>query len=164
MQFWLLGTNGFHVKSKNEWFTAAGLRSRQSLKYENFPSSFGRLSWRSAPKSEPHVQHDCFLFNQSNLWILALSFTLKSSFLKLPIICVRENLLSQNVDTVHSIFVIKKSTPFLSSFILEPVHRNDSYFFRDLQNKRHAIMLLSDSVWVLDFANSDSVLCIFSFI
>ena len=72
--------------------------------------------------------------------------------------------MSQNIDTVHSIFVIKKSTPFLSSFILEPVHRNNSYFFRDLQNKRHAIMLLSDSVWVLDFANSDSVLCIFSFI
>ena len=38
MHFCLLGknaTNGFHVKAKNERFTAPGLRCRQNLKYKN---------------------------------------------------------------------------------------------------------------------------------
>ena len=35
MHFRLLGTNGFHVKAKNERFTAPGSRCRQNLKYEN---------------------------------------------------------------------------------------------------------------------------------
>ena len=43
VHFRLLGTNGFHVKAKNERFTAASSRCRQNLKYENFTSSFGRL-------------------------------------------------------------------------------------------------------------------------
>jgi len=34
--------NGFHVKAKAEKFTADVSRCRQSLKYENLPSSFGR--------------------------------------------------------------------------------------------------------------------------
>ena len=67
VHFRLLGTNGFHVKAKNERFTAASSRCRQNLKYENFPSSFGRLRQNTAPKIEPHVQHDYFSsFNQSN--------------------------------------------------------------------------------------------------
>ena len=67
VHFRLLGTNGFHVKAKNERFTAASSRCRQNLKYENFPSSFGRLRQNTAPKSVPHVQHDYFSsFNQSN--------------------------------------------------------------------------------------------------
>ena len=41
--FRLLGTNGFHVKAKNERFTAANSRCRQNLKYENVTSSLGRL-------------------------------------------------------------------------------------------------------------------------
>ena len=32
VQFRLLGTNGFHVKAKNERFTAASFRCRQNLK------------------------------------------------------------------------------------------------------------------------------------
>ena len=40
VQFCLLGTNGFHVKAKNERFTPASSRCRQNLKYENFTSSF----------------------------------------------------------------------------------------------------------------------------
>ena len=36
LHFRLLGTNGFHVKAKNERFTAASSRCRQNLKYENF--------------------------------------------------------------------------------------------------------------------------------
>ena len=53
-------TNGFHVKAKNERFTAASSRCRQNLKYENFTSSFGRLRQNIALKSVPHVQHDYF--------------------------------------------------------------------------------------------------------
>ena len=37
-------------------FTAAGLRCRQNLKYENFTSSFGRLRQKIAPKSVPLVR------------------------------------------------------------------------------------------------------------
>ena len=67
VHFRLLGTNGFHVKLKNERFTAASSRFRQNLKYENFTSSLGRLRQNNAPKSVLHVQHDYFSsFNQSN--------------------------------------------------------------------------------------------------
>ena len=84
--FPLLGTNGFQVKAKSERFTAASSRCRQNLKYENFTSSFGRLRQNIAPKSVPHVQHDYFSsLNQSNHWFVALSLTLPSSKLKLPI-------------------------------------------------------------------------------
>ena len=85
VHFRLLGTSVFHVKLKNERFTAASSRCRQNLKYENFPSSFGRLRQNIAPKSVLHVQHDYFSsFNQSNYWFVALSLTLPSSHLKLP--------------------------------------------------------------------------------
>ena len=40
VHFRLLGTNGFHVKAKNERFTVVSFRYRQNLKYENF-TSFG---------------------------------------------------------------------------------------------------------------------------
>ena len=67
VHFRLLGTNGFHVKAKNERFTAASSRCRQNLKYENFTSSFGRLRQNTAPKAVPHVQHNYFSsFNRSN--------------------------------------------------------------------------------------------------
>ena len=61
VHFRLLGTNGFHVKAKNERFPAASSRCRQNFRYENFTSSFGRLRQNIAPKSVPHVQHDYFL-------------------------------------------------------------------------------------------------------
>ena len=90
MLFRLLATNGFRVKTKKERFTAARSRCRQNLKYENFPSSFGRLRQNTAPKSELHVQHDYFSsFNQSNHWFVALSLTLPSSDLKLPVVSQR---------------------------------------------------------------------------
>ena len=67
VQIRLPGTNGFHVKAKNERFTAANFRCRQNLNYENFPSSLGRLRQNIASKSVPYVQHDYFSsFNQSN--------------------------------------------------------------------------------------------------
>ena len=67
VHFRLLGTNGFHIKAKNERFIAAGSRCCQNLKYENFKSLFGRLHQKIAAKSVPHVQHDYFfVFNQSN--------------------------------------------------------------------------------------------------
>ena len=66
LHFRLLGTNGFHVKAKGERFTVASSRRSQNLKYENLPSSLGRLR-QNAPKRVPHVQHDYFSsFNQSN--------------------------------------------------------------------------------------------------
>ena len=66
VHFRLLGTNGFHVKAKNERFTTASLRYCQNLKYENFTSSFDRLRQNIPPKSVPHVQHDYFSsFKQS---------------------------------------------------------------------------------------------------
>ena len=58
VQIRLLGTNGFHVKAKNERFTAASFRCRQNLKYENFTSSFGRLRQNIAPKSVPHAYQE----------------------------------------------------------------------------------------------------------
>ena len=71
----------FQAKAKNEKFTAASSRCRQNLKYENFTSSFGRLSQKIAPNSVPHVEHDFFSsFNQSNHWFVALSFSFPSSF------------------------------------------------------------------------------------
>ena len=51
VRFPWLGTNGFHVKAKNDRFIAASSRCRQNLKYENFTSSFGRLHQNIAPKS-----------------------------------------------------------------------------------------------------------------
>ena len=36
-----LHERGFHTKAENERFTVTGLRCGQSLKYENFRSSFG---------------------------------------------------------------------------------------------------------------------------
>ena len=67
VHFCLLGTNGFHVKAENEKFTAAGLRCRQNLEYENFTSSFGGLREKIELKSVLHMQHDYFSsLNQSN--------------------------------------------------------------------------------------------------
>jgi len=51
-----------------------------------FTWSFGRLRQNIAPKSVPHMQHDYFSsFNQSHHYFVALSLTLPSSNLKLPI-------------------------------------------------------------------------------
>ena len=79
VHFRLFGTNGFHVKAKNERFTAASFRCRHILKYENFTLLFGRLRQNIAPKSVPHVQHDYFSsFKQSNHCFVAFSLTLLS--------------------------------------------------------------------------------------
>ena len=52
--------SGFHVKAKNERFTAASSHCLQNLKYENLTPSFARIRQNIAPKSVPHVQHDYF--------------------------------------------------------------------------------------------------------
>ena len=81
--FRLFGAKGFHVKAKNERFTAASSCCGHNLKYENFTSSFGRLRQTIVPQSVPHVQHDYFSsFNQWNHWFVV---TLPSSNLRLPI-------------------------------------------------------------------------------
>ena len=70
-----------------EWKIAASSRCRQNLKYENFTTSFGRQRQNIAPKSVPHVQHDYFSsFNQASHWFVTLSWSLPSSFVKLPFI------------------------------------------------------------------------------
>ena len=57
MHFRFLGTNGYHVKAKNDRFNATSSRCRQNLKYENFiMASFGRLRQIITSKSVPHVQ------------------------------------------------------------------------------------------------------------
>ena len=82
VSFYLIGTIGFHVETKNEIFAAGGSCCRQKLKCWNFRLSCGRLRQEIAPKSVPHVQHDYFSsFNQWNHWFVMLS--LPSSFLKL---------------------------------------------------------------------------------
>ena len=115
LHFRLLGTNGFHDKAKSERFTAASSRCRQNLKCENFTSPFGRLRQNIAPKSVPHVQHDCFsLFNQSNHWFVALSLTLPSSNLKLPIAdgargnCTGRSAVEVNIDNDRFAFVCSR--------------------------------------------------------
>ena len=80
--FRLPDANSYHVKTKNEEFTAVRSHCRQKVKCENFTSSFGRLRQNIASKSVPHVQHDYFSsFNQSNHWFVALTLPLVSSFL-----------------------------------------------------------------------------------
>ena len=65
--FRLFGAKGFHVKAKNERFTAASSCCGHNLKHENFTSSFGRLRQKIIPESVPQVQHDYFSsFNQLN--------------------------------------------------------------------------------------------------
>jgi len=69
--------NSFHVKAKNERFTAAGSRCRNNLKYENLTSSFGGLRRGFALGGVLRVQHDCFTsFNH----LITKEFTV--SFLK----------------------------------------------------------------------------------
>jgi len=95
VHFRLLGTNVFHAKAKNERLSAASSRCRHNLKYENFTTSFGRLRQNIAPKSVPHVQHDYFSsFNQSSHWFVAMSWSLPSSFVKLPFIFSTRHLAS----------------------------------------------------------------------
>ena len=68
VHFCLLDTNRFHVKPKNERFTAADSSCRQNHKCENL-TSFGRLRQKNAPKSVPHVQHQSNSTNQiTDLW------------------------------------------------------------------------------------------------
>ena len=94
----LLGTNGFHVKTKDETSTS---RARVVVRTSKMKISHCCLRWKTitsrlrlrlrqkiALKSVPHAQHDYFSsFNQSYHWFVALSLPLLSSFLKLP--CVR---------------------------------------------------------------------------
>ena len=67
VHFRLLDTNDFHVKAKNERFTAASFRCRQNLRNENFTSSSGRLQGAYAKGRLEHsgrenreVKHDVY--------------------------------------------------------------------------------------------------------
>ena len=81
VHFRLLGTNGFHVKAKNESLTAASSRCRQNLKYENFTWPFGRLRQNIAPKKKAYHMCSAIVFLHS--LICGVSLTLPSSNLKL---------------------------------------------------------------------------------
>ena len=118
VQIRLLGTTGFHVKAKNERFTAVSFRCRQNLKYENFMSSFGRLRQNIAQKSVPHVQHDYFSsFSQSNHWFVAVLLTLPSSNLKLPFVCSETPALRFN--SCRHLKVLFKHVSELGPFVLD---------------------------------------------
>ena len=61
------------------------LSSEPQIGNWNFTLSFGRLRQKIATKRVPQVQQDYFSsFNQSNHWFVALSWSLRSSFLRLP--------------------------------------------------------------------------------
>ena len=78
--------NGFHVKTKNERFTAAVSRFPQNFKNEHFAPSFGRLRWNIASKGVPYGAERLFSsFDQSYYWFVALSLPLPWSFVKFPI-------------------------------------------------------------------------------
>ena len=65
--FRLLGTNGSHVKAKNERLRATGSCCRQNLKYEKFTSSFDRLRQKNCTKKrDARVTQLFSSFNQSN--------------------------------------------------------------------------------------------------
>ena len=78
----------------HEWFSRKGrewkiYRCGLALSSEPQVWKFHALFWQTtsniAPKSVPHVQHDYFSsFKQSNHWFVALSWSLPSSFVKLP--------------------------------------------------------------------------------
>ena len=84
VQIRLLGTNGFHVKAKNERSTAASFRCRQNLKYENrrmadYVKTLHQKACRTC--STIILLHST---NQITDSFVALSLTLPSSNLKLP--------------------------------------------------------------------------------
>ena len=67
VRFRLFGSSSFHVKAKNERFTAACSRCRQNLKYENFTSSFARLRQNIAPKSVQPCSTIIFLHSTNQI-------------------------------------------------------------------------------------------------
>ena len=81
----LLGTNGYHMKTKNERFTA---QAHVIVRTSNMKILRCRLAdhkQQIAPKSVLHVQYDYFsLINQSNYWFVPFTLPLLSSFLKGP--------------------------------------------------------------------------------
>ena len=61
LHFRLFGTNSFHVKAKNERFTAVSSRCGQNLKYEKFTSSFCRLRQNYVKKRAARAARLLFL-------------------------------------------------------------------------------------------------------
>ena len=65
VHFRLLGTNSFHVKAKNERFTAASSRCRQqNLKYENFHVVVWQTTSKHCTKERAAHAARLFLFVQ----------------------------------------------------------------------------------------------------
>ena len=151
LHFRLLGTNGVHVKAMSERFTAVSSCCHQNLKYENFTSSFGRLRQNIAPKSVPHVQHDYFSsFNQWNHWFVALSLTLPSSDLRLPIMsggCQQD--CCQMTNLLTGLEPVKKSQTVRRSLGLRsPVHWDSSRAFVVLFREKDPFSELASSKMV----------------
>ena len=57
--FHLIGTNGLHVKTESEGFTAAGLHC-QRLKFEKLTLPFAKLRQTNVLQRLKHVQQDDF--------------------------------------------------------------------------------------------------------
>ena len=70
--FCWLGTNDFLLKTLNERFTAAGLRCRQNLVYENFTLSFYRrtTSKNCTKKHAARASRLSLLLQVSNKWFV----------------------------------------------------------------------------------------------
>ena len=57
VHFRLLGANGFHLKAKNERFTAAGSLCRQNIAFEKFTSSFDILDEKACSTCSTILPH-----------------------------------------------------------------------------------------------------------
>ena len=69
VQYRLLGTDGCHVKAKNEGFTAAGWR-RRNIKYQYFMSSFGRLRQKKEKEQKAYCTFSTIYFLHSTNQII----------------------------------------------------------------------------------------------
>ena len=57
-----MGTNGFKVKTENDFFIVICLRCRQNLKFGDFTLLVCGVRQRNARKFVLHVQHEHFSF------------------------------------------------------------------------------------------------------
>ena len=65
VHFRVLGTNGFHVKAKNERCTAASSRCRQNLKYKKFHVVVWQTTSKQCTKKRAARAGRLFFFIQS---------------------------------------------------------------------------------------------------
>ena len=78
VHFRLLDTNDFHLKAKNERFTAAGSwRYRQHLKYEKCASLFGRVRHKLRQKAYRTCSNIIFPHSTNEIIEVSFAYTRK---------------------------------------------------------------------------------------